>query len=108
MSLVGSAGIREAVGPLLRIVKGNDVFGSRRTIRVKAIKALGELGDPSSLSELQRFLRDSILPWPAKEERLAAWESLSGYPQESRVALLERGARSRDPQVREICERLSQ
>ena len=108
VSLVGSAGIREAVGPLLKIVKGNDVFGTRRTIRVKAIKALGELGDPASLDELQRFLRDPILPWPAKEERLAAWESLAGYPQDSRLELVERGARSRDRQVREICERMSE
>ena len=107
VSLVGSAGIREAVQPLLGIVKGNDLFGSRRTIRVKAIKALGELGDPVSLTELQRFLRDPILPWPAKEERLAAWESLAGYPQEARLELVERGTRSRDPQVREICERMN-
>jgi len=108
VALVGSAGIREGVQPLLRLVKGNDVFGSRRSLRVKAIRALGELGDPTSLTELQRFLRDSILPWPSKEERLAAWESLSGYPQESRVELVERGSRSRDPQVREICERMNQ
>jgi HEAT repeat protein len=106
VALVGSAGIREGVGPLLRIVQGNDVFGSRRSLRVKAIRALGELGDPSSLGELQRFLRDSILPWPSKEERLAAWESLAGYPAESRIDFVERGARSRDRQVREICERM--
>jgi len=108
VALVGSAGIREGVGPLLRIVQGNDVFGSRRSLRVKAIRALGELGDPSSLGELQRFLRDSILPWPSKEERLAAWESLAGYPPESRIDFVERGARSRDRQVREICERMIQ
>ena len=107
VSLVGSAGIREGVGPLLRIVKGNDVFGSRRSLRVKAIRALGELGDPASLTELQRFLRDSILPWPSKEERLAAWESLSGYPADARIDFVARGARSRDPQVREICERMN-
>jgi HEAT repeat protein len=108
IALVGSAGIREGVQPLLRIVKGNDVFGSRRSLRIKAIRALGELGDPASLPELRRFFRDSFFPWPSKEERLAAWESLAGYSREVRSDFVERGARSRDPQVREICERISQ
>lgn len=108
VTLVGSAGIREGVQPLLRIVKGNDVFGSRRSLRIKAIRALGELGDPASLSELRRFFRDSFLPWPSKEERLAAWESLAGYPREVRTDIVERGVRSRDPQVREICERMTE
>src|SRR5438874_1420828 len=80
VALVGSAGIKEGVRPLLRIVRGNDIFGSRRSLRVKAIRALGELGDPSALPELQRFLRESLFPWPSKEERLVAWESLAGYP----------------------------
>ena len=107
VTLVGTAGIREGVQPLLRLVKGNDVFGSRRALRVKAIRALGELGDPASLTALQRFFRESFLPWPAKEERLAAWESLAGYPQDVRSGFVERGARSRDPQIREICERMN-
>ena len=108
VALVGSAGIREGVQPLLRIVKGNDVFGSRRSLRIKAIRALGELGDPASLSELSRFFRDSFLPWPSKEERLAAWESLAGYPREVRTDFVERGVRSRDRHVREICERMNE
>jgi HEAT repeat protein len=108
IALVGSAGIREGVQPLLRIVKGNDVFGSRRSLRIKAIRALGELGDPASLSDLRRFFSDSYLPWPSKEERLAAWESLAGYPREVRADIVERGVRSRDRQVREICERMAE
>jgi len=106
VALVGSAGIKQGLQPLLRIVSGNDFFGTHRSLRLKAIRALGELGDPNALPELQHFYRDSILPWPAKEERLAAWESLAGYPQEARGALLDRGVRSRDPQIRQICERI--
>ena len=106
VALVGSAGIKEGVRPLLRIVRGNDIFGSRRSLRVKAIRALGELGDPSALPELQRFLRESLFPWPSKEERLVAWESLAGYPPETRLEFLERGLRSRDAQIRQVCERL--
>jgi HEAT repeat protein len=108
VTIVGNYGIKQAVEPLLRIVQGNDIFGTRRSLRVKAIRALGEIGDPPALSRLQRFFRDSILPWPSKEERYAAWESLSGYPHEARAELVERGLRSRDMQVRQISQRLSQ
>lgn len=106
VALVGSAGIKQGLQPLLRIVSGNDVFAGHRSLRLKAIRALGELGDPAALPELQHFYRDSVLPWPAKEERLAAWESLAGYPREARGELLDRGLRSRDAQIRQICERI--
>ncbi len=108
VTLVGNYGIKEAVQPLLQILQGHDIWRARRSLRVKAIRALGELGDPGALSELQRFFRDSILPWPSKEERYAAWESLSGYPHDARAELLQRGSRSRDAQVRQISARLSQ
>lgn len=108
VTLVGSSKIKEGVGPLLRIIDGNDVFGSQRSLRVKAIRALGELGESSALPQLDRFFRDSFLPWPAKEERLAAWESLAGYAPQTRAELVERGAGSRDAQVRAICEKLQE
>ncbi|HUJ14940.1 MAG TPA: HEAT repeat domain-containing protein [Thermoanaerobaculia bacterium] len=106
VTLVGSARIREGVVPLLRIVSGSDIFGSRRSLRVKAIRALGELGEASALPALGHFFRDSLWPWPAKDERHAAWESLAGYPPGARAELVERGLRSRDAQVREMCERM--
>ncbi len=108
VALIGSSGIREGLQPLLRILDGNDLFGSRRSLRVKAIRALGELADPAALPDLRRFFRDSILPWPAREERLAAWESLSSYPPAERAELLEIGQRSRNPYVRELCARMAQ
>ncbi|MEO6259769.1 MAG: HEAT repeat domain-containing protein [Thermoanaerobaculia bacterium] len=106
IALVGSHGIREAVNPLLRLLHGSDFFGARRGIRMKAIRALGEIGDPTALSGLQPFLISSRLPWPAKEERYVAWSSLEHYPQEARRPFVEKGLRSSDLKVRAICERL--
>jgi HEAT repeat protein len=106
VALVGNYGIKEGVQPLLRLLQGNDFFGGRRSLRVKAIRALGELGDPVVLPDLQRFFRESFLPWPAKEERLAAWESLAGYPHEARFEFVERGLHSRDAQIRQICSQI--
>lgn len=106
IALVGSYGIREAVPPLLTIIDGYDIFGSRRQLRIRAIRALGELGAPEALPSIQRFLTDSFLPWPNRQERRAAWESLGTYPPDDRAMFVEKGARSRDPIVREIARKL--
>ncbi|PYQ43218.1 MAG: hypothetical protein DMF77_10670 [Acidobacteria bacterium] len=40
------------------------------------------------------------------EERRAAFRSLSLYPSEARRPYVERGLRTRDPEIRRVCERL--
>jgi len=107
ITLVGNYGIQEAVQPLLRMLDGNDVFGARRGLRLRAIKALGELADPAALQQLERFFRDSWLPWPSKVERRAAYESLASYPDAARAPYLERGLASRDAAIRAVCRKVS-
>jgi len=106
IALVGNYGIKEGVEPLLNVVAKKDLFFTRKPIRVRAIKALGELAVPSALEQLRPFFTDSILPWPAREERRAAYESLAGYPTHSRADIVAKGLKSRDPEIREICRRL--
>lgn len=108
VTLVGSYGMTEGVEPLLGLLTRNELFGSRRTLRIRAIRALGDLADPRALGSLDRFFSGSLLPWPPREERYAAWESLGRYPEESRTPLIERGLRSRDPQVRAICKQIAE
>jgi len=107
VALIGNYGIKEGIQPLLRILQGGDFWGARRALRVKAIRALGELGNPTALPELERYFREPFFLWPAKEERHAAWESLAGYPPEARSEFVERGLRSRDAQIRQICSQMS-
>lgn len=106
VALVGSYGIREAVDPLLEILSGRDVFGARKPLRIIALKALGDLAEPSALPRLEKFFREPFLPWPSKEERRAAFESLSSYPPLHRIPLAERGLRSRDPEIRALCQQM--
>jgi hypothetical protein len=73
---------------------------------VKALKALGDLGDPSVLPRLDRYFRNPLLPLIALEERRAAFRSLPQYPPDARRAYVERGLRARDPEIRRLCERL--
>jgi HEAT repeat protein len=108
VTLIGSYGIKEGVQPILSTLAGADVFGRRRSLRVKSIRALGELGDASALPVLERFFGEAVFFWPSKQERYAAWESLAGYPKEARTPIVEKGLRSHDPNIREICIRLSQ
>ncbi|HUP47833.1 MAG TPA: hypothetical protein VNA04_03485 [Thermoanaerobaculia bacterium] len=107
IGLVGSYGIREAVEPLLQVIETWDLFGARRAVRIRALKALGEIAEPGTLGRIERFFTDSIFPWPARAERRAAWESLEMYPPEARDRFVEKGMRSRDPLVREICRKLA-
>jgi HEAT repeat protein len=108
ITLVGSYGIREAIGPLLHILSGADMWGTRRPRRILALRALGALHDPSVLQYLKPFFSDSILPWPAKEERRIAYETLAAYPPQARAAIVERGKKSRDPYIRQICENMKE
>ncbi|GAC1429102.1 MAG: hypothetical protein NVSMB68_01250 [Thermoanaerobaculia bacterium] len=108
IALVGNYGIREAVGPLLHILSRRLVFGARRPLRIRAIKALGELADPSALPGMDHLFSTSILPWPSRAERRAAFETLAAYPPEIRAPFVERGLRSRDAEVRSVCRRLAE
>lgn len=108
VGLVGTYGIKEAIGPLLRVLEGNDVFGSKRSLRVAAIKALGDIGEPRVLDDLKRFFASTFLPWPSKDERYAAWESLQKYAPDSRGPLITTGLRSSDPQIRKLCSQIKQ
>ncbi len=106
--LVGNYGIAEGLEPLLGLLEGWDLRGQRRSLRVKALRALGELGDPAALGPLDRFFKGAWLPVLSAEERRAAYDSLAGYPLEARAPLVQRGLQARDPKVRACCERLAQ
>ena len=46
------------------------------------------------------------MPFRSLAERRAAYESLQGYPPDVRAWLVMRGLRSRDQEIRAVCERL--
>lgn len=106
ITLAASYGIKEAVDPLLRMVGERDLLGIRKQTRMHAIRALGELAETRALDGMQQFFTDSILPWPPRDERRVAFESLAGYAADARLPILEKGLKSRDPIVREICQKL--
>jgi hypothetical protein len=106
IGLAGTYAIAEAVEPLLGIVDGWDLMGRRRSLRVRALRALGELADPIALPRLERFFKNWIVPVVSLEERRAAYRALQTYPLDVRADLVERGLRSRDDEIRSLCERI--
>ena len=108
IELAGAHGIVEAVEPLVELLAAWDPFGRRRALRLKAIRALAELADGRALPPLTRY--GARYPWPpvAAEERRALYRSLEAYPAEARRELVERGRRSRDPEVRLLARQLAE
>ena len=106
IELAGSRGIVEAVEPLVELLRERDLFGRRRSQRLLALRALGELAQPRALDGLRRYIaRFSLLP-VAAEERRELFRTLGKYPPEARRPFVERGLRAKDPQVRRLAAAL--
>jgi hypothetical protein len=106
IGLAGTYAIAEAVEPLLGIVEGWDFLGRRRSLRLRALRALGELGDPAALPRLERFFKNWLVPVVSLEERRAAYRALQTYPVDARAEIVRHGLRSRDADIRALCQRL--
>jgi len=103
--LSGQSGGGDAVAPLLAVVTPLDPLGRNRAMRVEALLALGEVGDPAVLPRIKRYFGG--LAVDSAEERRAAFRSLAGYPPEARAPYVAKGLKSRDPEVRTFCRRLA-
>jgi hypothetical protein len=106
VELAGQRGGPTMVEPLLDVLRPWDVRGHRRAVRLAALQALGRVGRAEALPGLARFFRERWVPFRSNAERRAAYESLQGYPPDARAWLVMRGLRSRDPEIRAVCERL--
>jgi hypothetical protein len=106
VELAGQRGGPAMVEPLLGVLEPWDFRGRRRAVRLAALQALGRVGRPEALPRLGRFFRDRWVPFPSTVERRTAFESLQGYPPDARAWLVMRGLRSRDQEIRAVCERL--
>jgi HEAT repeat protein len=106
VELAGQRGGPTMVVPLLDVLAAWDFRGRRRAVRLAALQALGRMGRPEALPRLARFFSERWVPFRSIAERRAAYESLGGYPSDARAWLVMRGLRSRDHEIRAVCERL--
>jgi hypothetical protein len=105
--LSGQHGITQATDLLVEILLRWDLLGRRRSLRLKALRALADLADPAVLPRLARFFRERPFPVVALEERRAAYRLLGSYDQAARAPYVARGEKSRDGLIRDICRALN-
>jgi HEAT repeat protein len=105
--LTGQHGITQAIDLLVEILLRWDFLGRRRSLRLKALRALADLADPAVLPRLGRFFHEWPFPLVALEERRAAYRFLHSYDVAARASWVARGQKSRDPVIRDICRGLA-
>jgi hypothetical protein len=105
--LSGQHRITQATDLLVEILLRWDVFGRHRSMRLKALRALADLGDAAVLPRLGRFFRERPFPLVSIDERRSAYRYLSSYDAAARAPWVARGERSRDPVIRDICRGLA-
>ena len=105
--LTGQHGITQAIDLLVEILLRWDFLGRRRSLRLKALRALADLADPAVLPRLGRFFHEWPFPLVALEERRAAYRFLHSYDAAARASWVARGQKSRDPVIRDICRGLA-
>ena len=105
--LSGQHGITQATDLLVDILLRWDFLGRRRSLRLKALRALADLADPAVLPRLDRFFRERPFPVVALEERRAAYRLLGSYEPAARAPYVARGEKSRDSLIRDICRALN-
>jgi hypothetical protein len=104
--LSGQHHITQATDLLVDILLRWDLFGRKRSIRLKALRALADLGEAAVLPRLGRFFRKWPFPPVAIEERRSAYRYLSAYDPPARAPWVARGLKSRDTVIRDICQGL--
>jgi HEAT repeat protein len=104
--LTGQHGITQATDLLVEILRRWDFVGRKRSLRLKALRALADLGDPAVLARLGRFFRERPFPLVALEERRSAYRLLGSYKEAARAPYVARGEKSRDAVIRDICRGL--
>jgi len=105
VAAVATQKIASGRDPLVAFLQQSDRLGRQRALRIQALRALGQLGDPAALPGIRHLFR-GLLGGTHADERRAAYASLAFYPQAARQPFVDGGLRSTDGQVRAISARL--
>jgi hypothetical protein len=101
------AALTDAVRSLL---KHTILFESDYEVNEELIRALGEIGDPRAVPDLEKLARSTFTLHPAGHLRMkrTLYASLGRYPRAGIRTLLQIGERTGDEQIRKECRRLAE
>jgi hypothetical protein len=108
--LAGQYRVSAVVDNLRALLKGTILFESDYAVNEELIRALGEIGDPRAVPDLEKLARSTFSLHPAAMARMkqTLFASLGQYPREKIRTLLQIGERSGDEQVRKECRKLAE
>lgn len=108
ISLAGQYRIAEVLDDILAMMKKVILFEDDYTINEEIIKALGDIGDPRVIPELEKIARATLRLYPARFAKLkiSLFESLGRYPRESISGLLKIGEKTGVEKIRKACRKL--
>ncbi len=108
VALAGQFRVRAAVDLILGKLKKVILFESDYGYNEEIILALGEIGDPRSIPELERIATGGWPLFPKRRNRMKAmlFESLGRYPRQSISGLISIGMQSGDPRILRACAKL--
>jgi HEAT repeat protein len=108
--LAGQNRVAAVVDDLLTLIKKVILFDTDYQVNEEIVRALGEIGDPRAIPELEKLARMHLTLYPNSLARMKVtlFESLERYPRESIAGLLKAGLRSSDEKVLRACRKLAE
>jgi len=110
VALAGQYRVTDVVEDVLARIKGVFLFDADYRWNGEIIKALGELGDPRAIPDLEKLSRASwsLYPQSLLHMKETLFESLGRYPRERIANLLRIGEGLNSEKIRRACRKLSE
>ncbi|HSQ78765.1 MAG TPA: HEAT repeat domain-containing protein, partial [Nitrospirota bacterium] len=110
VALAGQYRVAEVTEDVLSRIKRAILFDADYQWNGEIIKALGELGDPRAIPDLEKLARAtwSLYPQSRLQLKEAIFESLGRYPRERIANLLKIGEGLNSEKIKRACKKLSE
>jgi HEAT repeat protein len=108
IALSGVFRVKEIVPELIKILKKRTLSSKDFSLKFLAVKALGEIGNPSAIESLKEIVstRSIILKAPLDRLKEEIYKTLKNYPYEYIKDLIEKGMKSKNETIRNESLRL--
>lgn len=109
IKLSGAYRLKQAVPYLIEILKKRDILETDMHLKIAAVKALGQIGDPEALDTLMRLFMDSgplLLKGAFEKLKEEIVRSLENYPVRQIAPILKLAINSKNKKFEALAERL--
>jgi len=106
--LAGHYRVQETANDLNKMIQSLMLFRSAIQQNEELIKALGHIGNPETITVLQKILKTSFTFYPKTLSKMkqTIFETLEGYQQTDISPLLQIGMQLKNEKIRELCQEL--